>query len=279
MTRTYQNRYPSRSIGPMQMGSMLGKRKYVGPDYNTSKKTRYNPSRRSSNWTSQSGVGSGIGFANRKFNRSYYNRLLWESTANLNHYRSNQCVTTNVVTPTVAASMTPFITATRRLGGNNFWTAAGGAINPDGGTVPTFTTNADFTIRGGIFGIRIANSPDTLDSDKDGIQCTVYLIKTTKNWNSTNVPAIVSVGWDPSLVQDFQTNIGKVVFKKSFLLNDGDVMDIEKRMYIQKIDQTEYVNSQSELVWLVTAGVTSGITSKAIVVATYFNLSFTGDTV
>lgn len=182
-----------------------------------------------------------------------------------------------MATPASAAVMTTTVVASRRLASSNFWTTAGGAINPDGGLIPTFATNTDFTVRGGMYGIRMTNSPDALDIDKDPLSVIVYLVKTTKNWNSTNLPATVNVGWDPSLVQDFQTNIGTVVFRKNFIIAEGETFNIERRMSLQKIDQTEYINSQSEMVWIVLSGNTSSTVTKGLVLTNYFNLSFIGD--
>lgn len=236
-------------------------------------------SSRKVDWTSQSGLGHGITFSNRRRSRQDYNRLLWDSSTAATHYRSNQSALSNISTPTSASIMSTTIVASRRLGGNNFWTALGGAINPDGGTIPTFTTNSDFTVRGGMFGIRITNTPDALDLDKDALNVVVFLVKTTKNWNATNVPATVNVGWEPTLVQDFQTNIGKTILRRSFLLAEGESMTIEERMSLQKIDQSEYTNSQSELVWIVLAGNTTASSAKSLVMTSYFNLSFVGDAV
>lgn len=238
--------------------------------------------RKSTNWTSQSSKGGGLGFSNKRTSRRQFKRILWNSTVPQNHFRSNGASTTNILTPAgagTASTMTVTVIASRRPASTNFYVAAGGAINPDGGAIPTFLTNADITVRGGIYGLRLCNAPDLTDTDKDPVSCIVYAIRTTKNWNSTNVPTSVNVGWDPTLTQDFQTNIGKVIFRKNFLINDGEVINIERRMAIQKIDQTEYVNSISEIVWFILSGNTSSITSKVVLGTTYHNLSFVADAV
>lgn len=248
------------------------------------KKRRFNRRRRRSskksiNFTSQSGFGSGLGFSRRRTGIKKFKRLLWDSSTAQTHYRSNFAFTTPVNTTAVVSSMSVTVIASRRFNNQNFWTTAGGAINPDGGTIPTFVTNGDFTIRGGMYGIRFCNAPDLTDTDKDAIQIICYLVRTTKNWNSSSMPSSVPIGWDPSLVQDFQTNIGKVVYKKEFLLEDTNVSVIEKRMPLSKIDITEYSNSQSEYVWVILAGISSGITAKGVTIVTYYNMSFVGDSV
>lgn len=236
-------------------------------------------SRKTINFTGNSSRGSGISFAKKRTSKRQFNRLLWNASVAQTHYRSNFAFTTAISTAGIPSTMTVTVIASRRFNNQNFWTTAGGAINPDGGTIPTFATNSDFTIRGGMYGLRMTNSPDLLDSDKDSIQLIVYLVKTTKNWNSSNLPASVPVGFDPTLVQDFQTNIGKVVYKKEFLLEDTNVSVIEKRMGLSKIDITEYQNSQSEFVWIILAGINSGVTVKAVTCVSYYNMSFVGDVV
>jgi len=232
-----------------------------------------------SQWTSQSASGSGISMRARKQSRTAWKRQLWISSQSQTHYRSNLAVLTNITTTTSPATMTPTIIASRRLGGNNFWTTAGGAVNPDGGSIPTFATASDFTVRGGMFGLRIGNSPDSAAVDQDAISCIVYLVKTSKAWNSTNVPAAPNLGWDPTLVQDFQTNIGRIVLRKNFIINEGECFTIERRMGMSKVDQTEYTNSISEFVWIILTCNVSATTAKALVATAYYNMSFTGDTV
>lgn len=254
-----------------QSSRPLKKRKYV--------RRRRRSSKKSINFTSQSGKGSGLGFSRKRTSRRKFRRLLWDASTAQTHYRSNFAFTTAINTTNVASTMQVTVIASRRFNNQNFWTTAGGAINPDGGTIPTFVTNGDFTVRGGMYGLRLCNAPDVLDSDKDAIQVIVYLVRSTKNWNSTNLPTSVPVGFDPSLVQDFQTNIGKVVYKKEFLLEDQNVAVIEKRMGLSKIDISEYQNSQSEFIWIILAGISSGTTVKSVNCVSYYNMSFVGDTV
>lgn len=246
-----------------------------------SKKRRTNRRRgkKTSQWTSQKGGGAGISMRGRRQSVRTFKRMLWNATQAGTHFRSNFSLSTNLATTALPATMSPTVIASRRLGGNNFWVTAGGALNPDGGAMPTFATNTDITVRGGMFGIRIGNAPDALDTDKDAISCIVYLVKTTKAWSSTNVPASMNVGWDPTLVQDFQTNIGRVILRKNFLVNEGDCFTVERRMGISKIDQTEYAASINEFVWIVIVGNVTATAPKNLVVTTYFNLSFVGDTV
>lgn len=244
------------------------------------RRRRFTRGKKTSAWTSQSAGAGGIAFKRHRFKRKVLNRLLYNSSAVSTHYRSNSSISTTVASPALSiGTMTVLLNSTRRFGGLNFFVAAGGAINPDGGAMPTFATNSDITVRGGMYGIRVSNAPDLADTDKDALSCVLYLIRTPKGASFTNLPATVPLGWDPSLIQDFQTNVGKVVMRKNFMLQEGECMTIEKRMFIQKIDQTEYASNISEYMWLVLIGNTSTTSSHNAVVTTYFNLSFVGDTV
>lgn len=236
-------------------------------------------SRRSTNFTSQSSHGGGIRMRSKKFRPGKLRNLLWNASIASTHYRSNNASVATQSSPASAATMSSSLYSTRRFSSNNFWVTAGGAVNPDGGAIPTFSTNTDITIRGGLYGIRVANNPDLSDVDKDTLNVTVFLIWTPKGFSSANVPTSVNVGWDPSLVQDFQTNIGKIVLRKQFLLPEGNTMTIERRMPIQKIDQTEYSANISEPIWLVLVGNTGTSSAHAMFVTTYYNLSFVGDTI
>jgi len=269
MPRYYQNR--KRSGGPIR-------RPFKKARFNR-RRTFKKRATRSTNFTSQSSHGGGIQFRKTRFRPRRLRNILWNASTPQTHYRSNVASVATQSSPASAASMSSSLYSTRRFAGNNFWVTLGGAINPDGGAMPAFSTNSDITIRGGTYGIRVANNPDLSDVDKDALNVFVYLIWTAKGFSSANVPTLVNVGWDPSLIQDFQTNIGKIVMRKNFLLPEGETMTIERRMPIQKIDQTEYAGNISEPIWLVLVGNTGTSSAHAMFVTTYYNLSFVGDTV
>ena len=266
MARTMQTR--KRSGGPL--------RRFV-KKARTLRRSRF---KRTSQFGTNSTRGGGIGFKSSRLSRRKWKTLLFNSSTAMTHYRANFAVTSTLSTPGVtSATMNTSLQTSRRFAGAAFFTTAGGAINPDGGAMPTFATNTDITVRGGMYGIRLTNTPDALDIDKDPINVFVYLIHTPKGFSLTNLPASVPVGWDPTLVQDFQTNIGRVIMKKSYQIRDGDVVTIERRMGVQKVDQTEYAATISEYVWLVLLGTTSSIVVRTIACTTYYNMSFSADVV
>lgn len=256
-----------------------------GPTFRTFKKARPMrrrrfSSRKNSNWTSQSSKPGGITFKKRRFGRARWKNLLWTSTQGMTHYRSSNAAATTLTCAAGADLNLVSLQTSRRFAGNAFWVTAGGAVNPDGGVMPTFSANSDITVRGGVYGIRIGNIPDLSDANKDSINVVIYLIKTSKGFTPASVPATsVSVGWDPTLIADFQTTIGKVILRKNFLVNEGDSFTIERRMSVQKVDQTEYGNLISEYQWMVVYGNTAGVSANTLKVTTYYNMSFSGDTV
>ncbi|QCX35028.1 capsid protein [Blackfly DNA Virus 4] len=236
--------------------------------------------KKTSQFTTNSTRGGGIGFRGRKYGKRRWKNLIYNSSQDKTHYRSNGVAAQSLSTPGVSFGiMNTSLQLSRRFSGNAFWVTAGGAINPDGGVMPTFATNSDLTVRGGMYGLRMVNTPDALDIDKDPLNVIVYLIYTSKGFTNGSIPAQVNVGWDPSLVPDFQTNIGKILMKKAYQIRDGDVVTIEKRMGISKIDQTEYNATISEYAWLVLLGQTSSTVVRGLALTTYYNMSFTGDVV
>jgi len=241
---------------------------------------RFVRGRKSSSYSANSSRAGGFGFRRRKTNKRAWRRHLFNSSMSNTHYRANASVGTEFGTPASRDQMLVTLQTSRRFAGAAFFTTAGGAIDPDGGTMPTFAPGSDITVRGGVYGIRISNNPNADDVDKDAIMVHVYHIWTSKNLTSGSVPSsTVAVGWDPSLIADFQTKIGRVTFKKSFLVREGDVFTIERKMPVQKIDQTEYAATYSEPAWLIAYGNVSATTAKAVTITTYYNMSFVGDVV
>lgn len=262
------------------------KRVYGGPIRNSNFKRTKRVSRRrrgrkggrkTSNFTSQSGVGSGISFRSRKVRRSKYNNMLWNSTMFKKHWRSANSVSSSLSSSVAPERITAELSTALRFGGNSFWTTAGGAINPDGGVVGTFPSDEDFVIRGGKLGLRISNTYDTLGTTGESVQVWVYLLRTSPGYNPGALASSYPIGWDPSLITDFQTLLGKIVYKKQFLLKDAEVADVEYRLKIQKIDASDYVAGRNTFVWMYMVGTADSGGARTIQVAPYYNISFTAD--
>jgi len=105
------------------------------------------------------------------------------------------------------------------------------------------------------------------------------LIRTSRQFTAASVPTSVSVGWDPTYIQDFATKIGKIVYKKNFLLRDADIVNMEYRLKIRSIDQTDYFADQNQYVWMVLGGNVDINVARTMSATFYYNISFTGQTV
>lgn len=246
------------------------KRKRSGYTPYRSTKRRYTKkrwSKRNSSITTKSGVGNSFGFRAKKLSRRKWNNKLWNDTLALTKYRSNGVRTLTIGTPSVAGVGIYTVSVNAAL--PDFWTVGNGALPSDvGGTVPAFTD--DIVIRGGIIGCRVCNDV----SDTQPITAIVYLIRTGDAFIN-NIPANVNEGWDPTLVPDFSTNIGRVVMKKQFMLENGNSADVKFRVPIKKIEQVPFIAVKNNYVWVILANNNQGIASS-MTSCFYWNLTFTG---
>jgi len=233
-------------------------------------------SRKSNAFTSQSGAGGAIAYRGKKTSRHAYKKYLWDSTLFKEHYRSIGSVVTSFNTP--ASVSTVSILAEKAIDNgtaNPFWNTTGGALAPDSSfALPLFTAN--ITVRGGKMGLRLANVLDPAVS-ADTLQGTVMLIRTTKNWTPGAITTPQPLGWDTSLVQDFDTKVGRIMYRKNFLLTDAQSALIEYRIPLQKIDAADFQATFNTYVWIILAGNVSQATADTMTVTKYFNLSFSAD--
>jgi len=232
--------------------------------------------KRSTNFTSQSGIGGGLRFKARRTSRSAYKKHLWDSTLFKEHWRSNFAANTTMTTPASVVLQGVVSQASLRFLANPFWTAAGGTISPDS-TMPIPNFIGDVIIRGGMIGLRLTNTFDTTDSFRNTLSGTVYLVRTSKNYQPAGIPSSVPIGWDPSLVADFDTLIGKIVYKKTFLLHDADSANIEYRLRTRKVDVGDYQAEFNELVWIIVGGNVDVSSARGFAISYYYNLSFAAD--
>jgi len=232
--------------------------------------------RKTTAFTSQSGTGGGLRFKSKKTSRRAYKKHLWDSTLFKDHYRSTRAISSTINTNTNTNDLVISAEAAYLFGITPFYLAGGGAITNDAAVLlPAFT--GDITVRGGMLGMRIANTLDTVAANTGSVQGTVFLIKTTKNWTAASIPIAGQVGWDPTLIADFDTKVGRILYRKNFLLRDADTATIEYRLPVHKVDQGDVVALYNTYVWLVLAGNVDSTLTKSMTITKYWNLSFTGD--
>lgn len=251
-----------------QVGGARKRRRFVRRKRRVSRKT--------TNWTTQSGRGNGLNFRSRRLKGRQWRSILWRDTVAKQHYRSNSAVLSTFTTPADAISYQGFSIPALRFGGNTFYTTAGGAIAPDSAQVlPVFT--GDTIIRGGMIGMKICNNVDSALVNTGEVFGDIFLVRTTKNYVPGALPANPPVGWEPTLVQDFDTKIGRILYNKKFILKDADAFVCEYRLRVTKVDPGDYVNNLNQLVWIVYAGNTEGIIQHGLSCVSYYNLSFSAD--
>jgi len=234
--------------------------------------------RKTNAFTSQSGTGGGLRFKARRTSRSHYRKLLWDSSTMLPKYRSLLSNNVTFNTPASINSQTVSVLPALHLGGNVFWTVAGGAVTPDAANaLPSFTGN--IILRGGKIGLRLTNTFDTTDANRSSMSGTIMLIRTSDSYVAANIPALVNLGWDTSYVQDFVHKVGRIVYQKNFLLRDADVANVEYRLKVTSIDQTDYLSDQRQYIWIVLAGNVDVASARSVNATQFYNISFTGQTV
>jgi len=232
--------------------------------------------RKTNAFTSQSGTGGGLTFKARKTSRSAYRKHLWDSTLYKEHYRSNAAVSFGISTNNNTTDLNVAAEIALKTGVNDFFIGAGGARSPDASvSLPLF--NGNLIVRGGMIGMRICNNMDPVLANTSSLHGTILLLKTTKNFVPANIPGTVQHGWDPSLIQDFDTRIGRILYRKNFLLRDAEAAVVEYRLKCEKIDINDFFGSFNTYLWLVLVGNTDGIISHQLTGTKYWNLSFVGD--
>lgn len=204
--------------------------------------------------------------------------MLWNATLMKDHYRSNAATSQSVSTPATISSMSVVAEAAWKPAGNAFWTLTGGATTGDT-IVPLTGYNGDIIVRGGKIGIRLVNAFDTVDANRSTIHGQIMLIRTTKNFISGVLPLTCPVGWDVTFVNDFSTVVGKILYKKQFLLRDADTAVVEYRVRTQKIDRGDYDSNYNNYIWVIIVGNVDIAAARAVHYTTYHNISYSADAV
>lgn len=265
MVRGFHTRIASRSV--------LGKRRRLVSGGSRFKRRRTNTGRRTRTLTTKSGFGSALRFKSRKLPRRRWNSMLWNSTLQKAHYRSNAALTSTVTTSLTNPTGVITIVDAIDNGVAPFYTVAGGAIVLDQGTaVPLFKD--DIIIRGGKMCLSFLNSDAALS-----VEIQAWLIKPAPRINTTNLPSVVPAGWDPSLVSEFTKDVGRIMYSTKFLLEPGNISTVERRIPIQKIDQEAWADDGQRWKWIVLCRDYNNTLAVNVLVTSYFNLSFAGDAI
>lgn len=224
--------------------------------------------------TSKSGFTKSLGtFRAKRLKRRAYNHLLWNSTLFKTHYRSVAATSGTIPTLASASQWTISQVPALRYSVNDFFTSAGGGIDPDGATLSKFASET-IVIRGGLITFSVANTSGVIQP----VKVQVFLVKTSLDFDPAFIPTSATLGWDPSCAVAFKDKVGKIILKREMILEDGGGMDISWRVPIQKLNQEAYVQERGTYMWIFLVNSQLGVVDAFDYAATY-NLSFSGDAI
>lgn len=224
-------------------------------------------SRRTTQFNSQRGVASTLGFKSRRIPYRRYKNILYNSSNISSHYRSYK---TTFVTFNTSTSVSPPILAvegmqlsTFSMVTNSFWTTAGGSsliLSPAGYVF----------IRGGLCTLRVHNGSSAC------LEYKLWHIRTKSGANPTSgLGSLVDLGWDPTIPDDFHDRY-KIVRSWRFQIEGGDRSSFSVRLPSQRVDITDYNNQFWRDFWVIGANAPQATALTTYCQVTH-NLSFTAD--
>lgn len=209
----------------------------------------------------------------------------------MTHYRSVAQSTATTVPPSVGTPGAANVYIGPALSTNSFaapfvanpfWTATGGTQAVDAGAgVPVFS--GDITLRGGIVRLSIYNNDDVQ------MRLRVYGVWAAKNPSFAVYTALAAsarpVEWDPSMVSEFSTEFGRILFNREATVNPGENIEVLHRFKPQKIDKVRFTGvagdpAGSQLWWMIAlVPTTANAAAVGLTVVSSWNLSFAADVV
>jgi len=198
--------------------------------------------------------------------------MIWRSSLQMAHYRSNAAYASTIVTRPLTVEKTVSVIEALYNGASAFWNASGGAQMLDAASlVPAFSS--DIVLRGGKTSLSFFN-----DSTVNPVEIEAFYVAPIARVTTSSIPTSVSVGWDPSIIPEFNTTVGRIIYRTKFLLEPLATSTIDRRLRVQKIDQAAFTSGQRPR-WIVTARDFAGsaVLTTNVICCVSFNLSFAGD--
>lgn len=217
-----------------------------------------------------------FGYRGKKISPSLWKKKLWDSTLQKSHYRVAATWIDTISTP-ANRSQSQSTIYQAQSNGNLFWGATGGAIDVDGGTIPTFSD--DLIIRGGSLSLTVTYVDNTVALG-DHCKVKIMLIKGADNINFSGFNGIRDANWDSTMFPEFRARVGKVLFQKEFDLGTeiGTAMTFKRRIGIQKIDTEGWgVLGTGRHYWVVTATNPANNAGTDLTLTFGMSMSFSGD--
>ena len=223
---------------------------------------------RTKSLTSKSSTGANLSlFRARRLSKGNYRHLLWNDTLFKNHYRSASATSGALSTIANAAQMRVDFTTALQFGG---------AVEQDGGVL-TFFASESIVIRGGIIKFSLFN-PVLTTTASDVLKGIIFLVKTSKDFDSAFIPTAATVAWDPSVQARFKDKVGHIIMQREFMLEDGNSSELSFRLPIQSVDNAALAVAAKTYVWIFCTNAMDGAARQFNYVASY-NLSFCGDAI
>jgi len=232
--------------------------------------------RKTSSYSTKSGSGGRpITYVNRKFRPRVWRRDMWKDTQYKQHFRSAD-VNTGTITTGTTLGLGSVTLRSAMESGDPFFETDGGAIDPDGGVVPTF--KGDIVVRGGRMSLTLTNT-----STDDPVRVVVNLMWTVSNPTFaagafTGFPTVTSLDGDVTDTPEFRKKYGRLYRIKTMDLEPLTSFTVEKRIPIMKIDQVTWTTVQgSKPFWEIECFNLKDSTDVSITQISSFSLSFVGD--
>jgi len=247
--------------------------------------------------TTRWGRPYGGGYRARRIGVRRWRSIIWRDTAAKPHYRTlgsgfQPLSGPAVGTPNVCAIfMFPALQTVNNVFqpfhtlGSRFWDPGQVQDIDFGVTAPLFA--GDITLRGGIARLTIGAYPENV-----GLRVRVYAVWANPNPDFSLYAAVnntnKNVEFDPSLIPDFSTKFGRIMYSKQAMVPVGETFEIVHRFKPQKIDQAVFTGAPgpltecagSQLWWMVlVSSLEVNAISSNITTVNSYNLSFSADAI
>lgn len=232
-------------------------------------------------FTDQRGLATGIQYRARKLRPRAYKRSLFNQTRHETHYRSQTCRSyTSALAgcaTCVVNTLFPLVNSSPNYNeATPFWTYDGGLKAVDKGSNPS-GFKGDIVLRGGKIWVQVSMlSPDI------NVGVDIYVFRTLPNADYEAFGLMqkdwAHYGWDPTCNANISTTFGKMINRKSCILNANQrIVYMEQRLGVQKMDKDVVTNRGSQLCYVVCCSNLTNSTAQEVRITYGFSVSFTGD--
>jgi len=204
-------------------------------------------------------------FRSRKVSRSTWKRMLWNNTLQMQHWRSVGAQSGSFGTPATLTTCQIFAFTGDDNGVGVPWTIAGGLQAP-------VNLVHNIVLRGGINRITVTNDSAVTTP----LKCDVYGMITNDSADFVTIPTSAPIGWEPTVMQDFNADVGTIVSSRSFVLGNQDSVTQSFRRRIMKVDASEWTAGKRRFFWIVVIHNLETTAAQNVTMVRSYNTSFCG---